>query len=276
MPQGQYSALLIDEAHDFEASWLRIATQLVNPATRSLLVLYDDAQSIYQRAKKRFSLASAGIEAQGRTSILRVNYRNTVEVLALAIQCAEQLLTETSESDTQIQRVYPETAGRRGPMPQLLRFHCEKDEAKALAERISRLVENGTPPDDIAVLCSDKYHWSDLQAALKRQCVPTQMRGDRNQGSKNIDWSTPSVKLLTMHAAKGLEFPHVFLMRLDLMPGKHDPDEELRVFYVAMTRATQQLTLSCSADSLLVQRITNALERVNASLPPLPSETASI
>ena len=167
MPQGQYSALLIDEAHDFEASWLRIATQLVNPATRSLLVLYDDAQSIYQRAKKRFSLASAGIEAQGRTSILRVNYRNTVEVLALAIQCAEQLLTETSESDTQIQRVYPETAGRRGPMPQLLRFHCEKDEAKALAERISRLVENGTPPDDIAVLCRDKYHWSDLQAALK-------------------------------------------------------------------------------------------------------------
>ena len=276
VPQGQYSALLIDEAHDFEASWLRIATQLVDPATRSLLVLYDDAQSIYQRAKKRFSLASAGIEAQGRTSILRVNYRNTVEVLALAIQCAEQLLTETSESDTQIQRVYPETAGRRGPMPQLLRFHCEKDEAKALAERISRLVENGTPPDDIAVLCRDKYHWSDLQAALKHQGVPTQMRGDRNQGSKNIDWSTPSVKLLTMHAAKGLEFPHVFLMRLDLMPGKHDPDEELRVFYVAMTRATQQLTLSCSADSLLVQRITNALERVNASLPPLPSETASI
>lgn len=161
-------------------------------------------------------------------------------------------------------------------MPQLLRFHCEKDEAKALAERISRLVENGTPPDDIAVLCRDKYHWSDLQAALKHQGVPTQMRGDRNQGSKNIDWSTPSVKLLTMHAAKGLEFPHIFLMRLDLMPGKHDPDEELRVFYVAMTRATQQLTLSCSADSLLVQRITNALERVNASLPPLPSETASI
>ena len=55
-----------------------------------------------------------------------------------------------------------------------------------------------------------------------------------------------------------------------------DAEERKRLLYVAMTRATQQLTLSCSADSLLVQRITNALERVNASLPPLPSETASI
>ncbi|MDO4795011.1 MAG: 3'-5' exonuclease [Brachymonas sp.] len=263
VPQGQYSALLIDEAHDFDASWLRIATQLVNPATRSLLVLYDDAQSIYKPAKKRFSFASVGIEAQGRTSILRMNYRNTVEILALAMQCAEQLLTDVSESDTHMQRVRPETAGRRGPMPQLLRFTSDKDEAHALAERIAQLVKNGTPPDDIAVLCRDKYHWEPLQNALKRQGIPTQTRS----GRKNIDWATPSVKLLSMHAAKGLEFPHVFVMRLDLLPGKHDLDEELRVFYVAMTRATHQLTLSCAGDSLLVQRVRNALEVTHAHLP---------
>ena len=263
VPQGQYSALLIDEAHDFDASWLCIATQLVNPATRSLLVLYDDAQSIYKPAKKRFSFASVGIEAQGRTSILRKNYRNTVEILALAMQCAKQLLTDVSESDTHMQRVRPETAGRRGPMPQLLRFTCEKDEAHALAERIAQLVKNGTPPDDIAVLCRDKYHWEPLQNALKQQGIPTQTRS----GRKNIDWATPSIKLLSMHAAKGLEFPHVFVMRLDLLPGKHDLDEELRVFYVAMTRATHQLTLSCAGDSLLVQRAHNALELMRMRLP---------
>ena len=257
------SALLIDEAHDFDASWLCIATQLVNPATRSLLVLYDDAQSIYKPAKKRFSFASVGIEAQGRTSILRKNYRNTVEILALAMQCAKQLLTDVSESDTHMQRVRPETAGRRGPMPQLLRLTCEKDEAHALAERIAQLVKNGTPPDDIAVLCRDKYHWKPLQNALKQQGIPTQTRS----GRKNIDWATPSIKLLSMHAAKGLEFPHVFVMRLDLLPGKHDLDEELRVFYVAMTRATHQLTLSCAGDSLLVQRAHNALELMRMRLP---------
>ena len=48
VPGGQYMALLIDEAHDFEDAWLRIAQRPVHPQTNSLLVLYDDAQSIYQ------------------------------------------------------------------------------------------------------------------------------------------------------------------------------------------------------------------------------------
>ncbi len=262
--QGQYEAVLIDEAHDFEADWLRMAAQLVNPATRSLLVLYDDAQSIYRPARKRFSFASVGIEAKGRrTNILRLNYRNTVEILALAMRCAEQLLTDAPESDTQMPRVCPTTAGRRGPLPQLLRFAAEADEAAALAERIAALLAQGTPANDVAVLCRE-HHWAALQAALKRQGIASQARGQA--GNANIDWRARSVKLLTMHAAKGLEFPHVFIMRLDLMPGRFAPDDELRLLYVAMTRATQQLTLSGVGDSALMQRVANALAAV-ADLP---------
>ena len=44
IPRAQYGAVLIDEAHDFEAAWLRLVAQMVDPETRSLLVLYDDAQ----------------------------------------------------------------------------------------------------------------------------------------------------------------------------------------------------------------------------------------
>ena len=41
-------AVLIDEGHDFEAARLKLAAQMVDPATNSLLLLYDDdAQSIY-------------------------------------------------------------------------------------------------------------------------------------------------------------------------------------------------------------------------------------
>lgn len=265
VPAGQYAALLIDEAHDFEAAWLRMATQLVNPATRSLLVLYDDAQSIYRPARKRFSFASVGIEAKGRTNILRLNYRNTVEILALAMRCAEQLLSDALESDTQMPRVCPTTAGRRGPLPQLLRFAAEADEAAALAERIAALLAQGVPANDVAVLCRDKFHWATLQAALKRQGIASQARGQA--GNANIDWRVRSVKLLTMHAAKGLEFPHVFIMRLDLMPGRFAPDDELRLLYVAMTRATQQLTLSGVGDSALMQRVANALAAAEADLP---------
>jgi superfamily I DNA/RNA helicase len=60
IPSGQYQAVLIDEGHDFAPEWLKLVTQMVDPATNSLLVLYDDAQSIYERTqKKNFSFKSA-------------------------------------------------------------------------------------------------------------------------------------------------------------------------------------------------------------------------
>ena len=72
IPAAQYGAVLIDEGHDFRPEWLKLAVQMVDPATNSLLVLYDDAQSIYGDEKRRkFSFKSVGIQAQGRTTILK-------------------------------------------------------------------------------------------------------------------------------------------------------------------------------------------------------------
>src|SRR5690606_20152586 len=93
IPRAQYGTALIDEGHDFEPHWFQLVTQMVDPATNTLLVLYDDAQSIYGRGTRRkVSFASMGVQARGRTTILRLNYRNTYEILTTAKAFAGDLL----------------------------------------------------------------------------------------------------------------------------------------------------------------------------------------
>lgn len=70
-----------------------------------------------------------------------------------------------------------------------------------------------------------------------------------------VDWKKNSVKMLTVHASKGLEFPVVFVVGLtdDMFPlvksfgSVNDMEEERRLLYVAITRATEELYLSFPA-----------------------------
>ena len=71
--------------------------------------------------------------------------------------------------------------------------------------------------------------------------------GQPGQGSAQAD---PSVRILTMHVAKGLEFDHVILPELNegILPSRHAQspgavEEERRLLYVAMTRARETLDL---------------------------------
>ncbi len=266
VPGGQYLALLIDEAHDFDETWLQMATRMVNPASNSLLVLYDDAQSIYQKQRRKFSFASVGIQAQGRTSVLKLNYRNTAEVLALAMQCAANLVAERPESEDAVQTVQPSTAGRRGPLPVLIEAANPAEEAELIAERIAKAVSEGKSLNDIAVLFRTRIRIEGVSRALQRKGIAVQAM--QAQGATRFDWSRPSVKLITMHSAKGLEFPLVFIAGLDSMPWKDEPlEEEVRLLYVGMTRSTHELVLTAVGNSPIVQRVKNSLEAVAAQFP---------
>ena len=60
------------------------------------------------------------MQAVGRTKILRINYRNTDEILNYAYQFASKWLSGEELDDDQITTVptvTPETAGRHGPKP---------------------------------------------------------------------------------------------------------------------------------------------------------------
>jgi superfamily I DNA/RNA helicase len=260
VPKGQYAALLIDEAHDLADEWLAAAVQMVDPSTRSLLVLYDDAQSIYQKARRKLSFAKLGIEAQGRTEILKVNYRNTTEVLALAMECAQGILQDGgARAQEDMPLVIPQSAGRSGPLPAFRRFEGGLQEADYVAGAIAEIVAQGRPLEDIAVLSRTWRSLDTVRAAIERTgiaCAPS--KGDRRAPPEPA-----GVKLTTLHSSKGLEFPVVFIVALDeLDAGASKRIEELRLLYVGMTRATHRLFLSAMGTSAIVDLVEQSLERI--------------
>ena len=74
--------------------------------------------------------------------------------------------------------------------------------------------------------------------------------------------------MMTMHSAKGLEFPHVFLVGFEdgLFPGmraigdQEEMEEERRLCYVAITRAKQTLTITHAKQRMLYGRTNSALK----------------
>ena len=76
-----------------------------------------------------------------------------------------------------------------------------------------------------------------------------------------------AVVLMTMHSAKGLEFPHVFITGFEdgLFPGmrsisdREEMEEERRLCYVAITRAMETLTITHARQRMLYGKTTAAL-----------------
>lgn len=258
IPRGQYDAVLIDEGHDFKPAWLKLIVQMVNPETKSLLVLYDDAQSIYQKAKKlKFSFSSVGVQAQGRTTILKLNYRNTAEILAVARAFAAELLTAHNTEDDEAPTVQPMSTGRHGPKPILIQLPSLQKEAEFLADKLSAANRTGTPWNEMALIYRRYGIGKALAEVMRRRAIPFQW-----QQSKNVPYSTThdSVKLLTMHSSKGLEFS---LVGIPGLGAACKPDEavedEARLLYVAMTRATHELVMTCDGITPYTDRLQKAM-----------------
>ena len=253
IPSGQYQAVLIDEGHDFAPEWLKLVTQMVDPATNSLLVLYDDAQSIYERSRsKQFSFKSVGIQAQGRTTILKINYRNTRQILQTASLVAADLLTAEDKDEDGIPMLKPVSCGRDGEAPLIIRLPSLRAEATRVAELLGAAHQEGHAWGDMAIICRHYSEMDECAGVLRQRGLPHQVR----KGAGSFDPAADTIKVLTMHASKGLEFPVVALVGAGHMPAPgEDEREEAKLFYVGATRATQRLIVGMGGGGRFGQQL---------------------
>lgn len=118
-----------------------------------------------------------------------------------------------------------------------------KNQGEDGAERIENVRE--------LVTLASKYDQLTSQEGVEHLLTDAALATDQDSLEKKQD----AIKLMTVHASKGLEFPYVFITGLEdgLFPHRKDGDsggsaesneEERRLFYVATTRAKQKLFLT--------------------------------
>ena len=113
-----------------------------------------------------------------------------------------------------------------------------------IAERISKAIGRGEDPNQIAVIYRDNRQCRQIEAELRRRQVPVRA-ALTSTGKKALFTGAPSVKLVSIHSSKGLEFDSVFLPGIGRqVPEDSDAVTEARLLYVAMTRAMNRLTLT--------------------------------
>jgi DNA helicase-2/ATP-dependent DNA helicase PcrA len=104
--------------------------------------------------------------------------------------------------------------------------------------------------EDLAAMFLEVDKWQNVQNSLGESCgIYSFLKWLKTKDlQEKLVQEVDAVKLMTVHASKGLEFPVVFIigMNQNVFPSKRteDMEEERRLFYVAITRAKDRLYLT--------------------------------
>lgn len=244
--EDMYAAVVIDEAQDLTETGIRLLHLLAGGNRRDGLFLVGDGQqSVYPGG---FSLSSVGIDVRGRSTLLRTNYRNTKQILAAAASVVEDSTFDDGE-DVFEQGRRAVSVLRDGTAPVLSGHATQDDHDEALVLALAEASEAAdVGPGDLAVLVATNRLAKEYESRIRSLGLETQ------QLAKYDGTPVDAVKVGTYQRAKGLEFKHVFLPRLepesvgeqkrfnedDAM--HQDRIEQLkRRIFVAMTRARDGL-----------------------------------
>lgn len=226
--QGKFDLIFVDEYQDTDPVQYRIIKSLVDKR-QNLRVVGDDDQGIYgfrgADIQNILKFEQDYPKTKDNVILLGQNYRSTQRIVE-----ASRALAEFNPD-----RRGKELFTRNFEGEKVKYLHCENDqeEASNIATFIQRAVDEGNQsPSDFAVLYRNNKQAKTFKKAF-------------------TDTNTTGVSMMTIHGAKGLEFPNVFVAGVckDLLPSYYSRpekgwDEELRLLYVAMTRAKNWLCLS--------------------------------
>ncbi len=268
----RFTSILVDEYQDLNQSQYELLRLLAPGDQPDLFVIGDPNQAIYgfRGAQPKYFGRFTRDWPTARLISLPETYRLPPPILRLARQT---LGDETQNS------LVPSISFNTSDLPPIL---LEAADSKAEADQIAQLIdylvggashlalederlryacpEAQASFKDIAVLYRFHALGQVLQKHLQAAGIPCQLaREAAGPEFTGIDFQAEKVSLLTLHAAKGLEFPYVFIIGCEagLLPYEPaaaeavDPEEERRLFYVGLTRASRQVFLSSARQRFL-------------------------
>ncbi len=242
--QPGWDYIIVDEAQDLPPAALALCVELCRTPA-GLFLTADANQSLYNRGF-RWQNVHDQLKVTGRSRILRRNYRSTGQIAA----AAADLLHGSDGLDPEAAR---QQFVHHGPSPAIYAATGTADQARWLAQQIRQAAQDlRLPINAAAVLVPSNHLARSLADLLNEQGLPAQY-----MPSREINLEERRVKVLTLHSAKGLEFPivalaHVEADRLPRATTATDAQEiaeqqqaQQRLMYVGCTRAMRYLFITC-------------------------------
>jgi hypothetical protein len=249
---GRLYHLIIDEFQDINETQYEIIKRLHHPGSY-ITIVGDDAQNIYtwRGSCVDYILDFHRKFRNVKDFQLSINYRSTEAIVAVANSIMRHIPTLPHK-----ERMTATTEG--GEKPEVRYFYRSSDERNYIHYKILEIWQQD-PLASIAILSKFNSVLYSYEETLIKENVPVAILSETSP-------KTPHVVLCTLHSAKGLEWDHVFFVRLndDVFPQKKDAEsilQERRLFYVGVTRARKTLTLSYSRGEQNLSRFVREIHR---------------
>jgi superfamily I DNA/RNA helicase/mRNA-degrading endonuclease RelE of RelBE toxin-antitoxin system len=250
--KNHFDFVIVDEVQDLTTTALCLMAEVCKSAG-GLFFASDLKQSIYSK-NYAWSVVHPRLQFKGRTAILKKNYRSTAEI----DKAAFDVLDKEEGADT-IESESPHS----GPIPVLLDSVVADAQGKWAAQFIRQMARHLKMKTSVAaVLVPQKYIGIKLAKDISEAGIPAQYFSGRD-----LDLKQDIVKVLTLHSAKGLEFPIVVLCGIEkgTYPERDNFNEvdvylermrhERKLLYVGMTRAMRGLMVirnkDCTHEALI-------------------------